>query len=112
VSSTVAPGETVALAGQRQRLAVARALLADPPVLILDEPVTSLDRDSERALAAARARVGQGGTRLVVAHRACSLRRADRVVVLDRRRVTAAGTHRDLVIRDGTYRALLGTPAR
>jgi thiol reductant ABC exporter CydC subunit len=93
--------------GERQRIAIARALLRDAPVLVLDESVSMLDALSERDLRAAVAEARRGRTALVIAHRLSTIRSADRVVVLERGRVVAAGAHDDLLATSATYRALL-----
>ena len=92
--------------GQRQRVALARALLRDPPILILDDALSSVDTRTEAMiLRALRSRHGRRTT-LVIAHRLSTLMHADRIVVLDGGRVVEAGTHRQLVARDGIYRRL------
>ncbi|MBW7920582.1 MAG: ATP-binding cassette domain-containing protein [Rubellimicrobium sp.] len=91
--------------GQVQRLALARAFLADPPVLLLDEATSALDG---RAQAGVMAHVlAMRATRIVVAHRLSTIRRADRILVLDRGRIVEDGTHDDLIARAGAYHALV-----
>jgi subfamily B ATP-binding cassette protein MsbA len=92
--------------GQRQRVAIARALLKDPAVLILDEATSSLDAESERLIEDAMERLLQGRTTLIIAHRLSTVRRADRLVVLDRGRVVEEGTHDALLARGGLYARL------
>src|SRR5262245_3586098 len=79
--------------GQRQRIAIARALLKDPAVLILDEATSSLDTESERLIEDAMERLLAGRTTLIIAHRLSTVRRADRLVVLDHGRIVEEGTH-------------------
>ena len=92
--------------GQRQRIAIARALLKDPRVLILDEATSSVDAESERLIEEALARLLEGRSTLIIAHRLSTVRRADRLVVLDRGRVVEAGAHDALLARGGLYARL------
>ena len=93
--------------GQKQRIAVARALLLDPRVLILDEATSSLDAESEALVQQALARVMEGRTTLVVAHRLSTVRDADRIIVLEHGCVAEQGTHDELLASAGVYRRLV-----
>jgi subfamily B ATP-binding cassette protein MsbA len=92
--------------GERQRLAIARALLRNPPILLLDEATSSLDTESERLVQEALERLMHDRTVLVIAHRLSTVQHADRIVVLEGGRVSASGTHAQLIERDGVYRRL------
>ncbi len=92
--------------GQRQRIALARALVRDAPVLLLDEATSALDSESELAVRRAIENAAKGRTTIVIAHRLSTVRRADRIVVMDAGRVVEEGTHEALVKRGGLYARL------
>jgi ATP-binding cassette subfamily B protein len=92
--------------GQRQRLALARAVLKDAPILVLDEATSAVDNETEAAIQRSMARISQGRTTIVIAHRLSTVRRADEIVVLERGRVVERGTHDQLMGRGGLYTRL------
>jgi ATP-binding cassette, subfamily B, bacterial MsbA len=92
--------------GERQRIAIARALLKNAPILILDEATSALDSESESFVQSALANLMVGRTVVVIAHRLSTVRRADRIVVLENGYVSDIGTHEALMKRFGTYRRL------
>ena len=89
--------------GQRQRLAIARALLADPRILILDDATSSVDASTEQEIKRALREVMRGRTTFVIAHRLSTIALADDIVVLERGRVAARGTHAELIERSALY---------
>jgi len=92
--------------GQRQRIAIARAMLKDPPVLLLDEATSSLDAASERLVQQALEELMRNRTTLVIAHRLATVKRVDRIVVMDRGRIAAVGNHEELVASNPLYARL------
>jgi ATP-binding cassette, subfamily B, bacterial MsbA len=92
--------------GERQRLAIARALLKNAPILILDEATSALDSESEALVQTALANLMAKRTSIVIAHRLSTVRRADRIAVIESGRITAIGPHEKLLLISPTYRRL------
>ena len=110
LDTPIGEGGATLSGGQLQRLSIARALLLDPAVLILDEPVAHLDALAEAELNAAVRELRRGRTTILIAHRASTIRSADRVVLLDAGRVAADGVHDDLLAASAAYADLLAKP--
>lgn len=89
--------------GQRQRVAIARALLIDPRILILDDSLSSVDTNTERLIQNALNHLMVGRTTFIIAHRISTVKKADLILVLDKSRIVEAGTHKQLIIKNGLY---------
>jgi len=98
--------------GERQRISIARALLIDPRMLILDEATSSVDTETEKEIQKALDNLVRGRTTIAIAHRLSTLRKADRLVVMDRGRIVEVGNHDDLMAREGAYYRLYQAQAR
>jgi ABC-type multidrug transport system fused ATPase/permease subunit len=93
--------------GQRQRIAIARTIFRHPAVLVLDEATSALDAESEREVQAGIEGLLGQQTTIVIAHRLATIRRADRILVFDGGRIAEAGSHAELLAKDGIYARLL-----
>ncbi len=98
--------------GERQRISIARALLIDPRILILDEATSSVDSTTEKEIQKALDNLVQGRTTIAIAHRLSTLRKADRLVVLERGQIAEIGSHDELMAREGAYYRLYQAQAR
>jgi ATP-binding cassette subfamily B protein len=98
--------------GERQRISIARALLIDPKILILDEATSSVDTETEKEIQKALDNLVRGRTTIAIAHRLSTLRKADRLVVMDRGRLVELGTHDQLMAAEGHYYRLYQAQAR
>jgi subfamily B ATP-binding cassette protein HlyB/CyaB len=92
--------------GQRQRIAIARALVMNPHILIFDEATSALDYESERVIQQNMVEIARGRTVIIIAHRLSTVRRADRIITIERGRIVEDGTHEDLVRTGGRYATL------
>ncbi|HEX3500717.1 MAG TPA: ATP-binding cassette domain-containing protein, partial [Stellaceae bacterium] len=92
--------------GQRQRIAIARALVMNPRILIFDEATSALDYESERVVQQNMRQIARGRTVFVIAHRLSTVRRADRLITIERGRIVEDGTHDELIVKGGRYAML------
>ena len=92
--------------GQRQRIAIARAILKNPRILILDEATSALDNESEFLVQEALERLMQSRTTFVIAHRLSTVRNATRIAVLEHGKISALGSHDELLLQGGLYKDL------
>ena len=98
--------------GERQRISIARALLINPRILILDEATSSVDTETEKEIQKALDNLVRGRTTIAIAHRLSTLRKADRLVVMDRGRIVEIGNHEQLMLAQGHYFKLYEAQAR
>ena len=99
----IGTGGNLLSGGQRQRIAIARAFLRDAPILLLDEATSSLDSESESKIQYAMDRLAKGRTTIVVAHRLSTVRKANKIIVLDNGKIVESGSHENLIAKDGFY---------
>ena len=92
--------------GQKQRIAIARAILRDAPILLLDEATSALDSENELAVKRAVESLSKSRTTLVVAHRLATVKKADRIIVMNQGKIVATGTHEELLSAGGLYARL------
>ena len=97
--------------GQRQRIAIARAILRDAPILVLDEALSAVDAENEAVIQDALDRLMEGRTTLIFAHRLSSVIGSNRILVLDKGKITETGTHNELMLRGGVYHSLMSAQA-
>ena len=106
LDSRAGPRGSALSGGQRQRIAIARALVRNAPILLLDEATSALDARSEAMVQQALDRLAPGRTTLVIAHRLATIRRADKIVVIEAGQIVEEGNHATLLARGGAYARL------
>ena len=106
LKAQVGQGGATLSGGQRQRIAIARCLLKDPRILIFDEATSALDNESEALVQQSLDTLMQGRTVFIVAHRLSTIRRANRIIVMESGRLAQLGTHQELMSVEGAYRNL------
>ncbi len=89
--------------GQRQLIAFLRAYVSNPDILVLDEATSSVDSHSEKLIQNATEKITEGRTSIVIAHRLATIKKADKILVMDSGEVVESGTHRELLKKDGGY---------
>ncbi len=106
VDAPVGPGGSTLSGGERQRIALGRIFLRDPQVIVCDEYTANIDNATARLIHEALGKVFAGKTRVVITHQLYTVRGADKILVLDRGRIVATGTHQELLAQDGLYRQM------
>ena len=92
--------------GQKQRISIARVFLKNPPILILDEATSALDNESERLIQNSLEQLSRHRTTIIIAHRLSTIKNADTILVLTEEGIKEAGTHKELLDKNGTYAKL------
>ena len=103
----IGEGGTTLSGGERQRLSIARAIMKDAPIIILDEATANVDPENEKELMEAITELTQEKTVIMIAHRLKTVRRADKILVVDKGQIVQRGTHDELMGQDGIYRRFI-----